>query len=415
MVSDLIESARLKVDNMNKNSPDMLQRSIQKGSNQVAIRSYNERLVLQLIREQGAVTKADATRATGLSPNAISTIFRTLEEDGFLLRDEPIRGRIGQPSTPMRLNPEVRHYVAFAVGRRSMELAIIDFLGQIKASKRIIIPYPTPEGAVAFFKDNLTPLLRAAKQNRSSIAGMGLAMPFELWSWTSEFDAPLDVMSAWQDFSLVEALQDLVPWTIVFENDATAACRAELVFGSRSDLQDWIYFFIGTFVGGGIVLNGSVFAGRKGNAGGFGPMRVPGKEGDRLVDHASLVVLEHWLAADNREPLDIYHETTDWSTLEPYVSNWIHRAARNLAHATVSALAVIDFEGVIIDGAFPAEIRQRLVDEFRHQMDIIDLQGVTMPEIGAGHVGRKARILGGAATLINQNHMIDQNTLLRSQ
>ena len=38
-----------------------------------------------------------------------------------------------------------------------------------------------------------------------------------------------------------------------------------------------------------------------------------------------------------------------------------------------------------------------------------------MPEIGAGHVGRKARILGGAATLINQNHMIDQNTLLRSQ
>ena len=113
--------------------------------------------MLQLIREQGAVTKADATRATGLSPNAISTIFRTLEEDGFLLRDEPIRGRIGQPSTPMRLDPEVRHYVAFAVGRRSMELAVIDFLGQVKASKRLIIPFPTPEGALTFFKEQPDP------------------------------------------------------------------------------------------------------------------------------------------------------------------------------------------------------------------------------------------------------------------
>ena len=404
----------MKDGTMNKNKQETPKRSFQKGSNQVAIRSYNERLVLQLIREQGAVTKADATRATGLSPNAISTIFRTLEEDGFVLRDAPIRGRIGQPSTPMRLNPDVRHYVSLAIGRRSVELAVIDFLGQVKASKRQTIPYPTPEGTLAFFKTNLAGLLRVAKLKKDDIAGMGLAMPFELWSWTDEFDAPPEEMNAWRSFSLVGALETLVPWPVTFENDATAACRAELVFGSRHALQDWIYFFIGTFVGGGIVLNGSVFAGRRGNAGGFGPMRVPGKDGDRLVDHASLVVLEHQLAAANRERMDIYDEATDWRTLEPFATDWIKRAARNLAHATVSALAVIDFEGVVIDGAFPEEIRHRLVDEFRHQMESIDLQGVSMPEIGAGQIGRKARVLGGAAALINQNHMIDQNTLLRS-
>nr|WP_321461935.1 ROK family protein [uncultured Cohaesibacter sp.] len=400
---------------MSKNNHEARQRSFQKGSNQVAIRSYNERLVLQFVREGKAVSKAEATRATGLSANAISTIFRTLEEDGFLLRDEPIRGRIGQPSTPMRLNPDVRHYLSFAVGRRSMELAVVDFLGQIRASRRVTIPYPTPEGVLTFFKDNLASVLRSAKLKREAIAGMGLAIPFELWNWTHEFDAPLEEMNSWRGFSLVEALQDLVPWTIVLENDATAACRAELVFGGRNRLQDWIYFFIGAFVGGGIVLNGSVFAGRKGNAGGFGPMRVPGKDGDRLVDHASLVVLEHWLAKEPDQKLNIYDEATDWNRLEPFLSQWIERAARNLAHATVSALAVIDFEGVVIDGAFPEEIRARLVEAFRHQMEVIDLQGVSMPEIEAGHVGRKARILGGAATLINLNHMIDQNTLLRSQ
>ncbi|WP_316860922.1 ROK family transcriptional regulator [uncultured Cohaesibacter sp.] len=399
---------------MNNNSPQAQQSSYQKGSNQVAIRSYNERLVLQLIRDHGAVTKAEATRATGLSPNAISTIFRSLEADGFVLRNEPIRGRIGQPSTPMSINPDVRYYVSLAIGRKSMELAVIDFMGRIKASRRIIIPYPTPQLALSFFNDNLTGLLRSAKQKRSTIAGMGVTMPFELWSWTSEFGAPPEEMDAWREFDLVAALQELVPWEILFENDATAACRAELVFGSRSQFQDWIYFFVGTFIGGGIVLNGSVFSGRKGNAGGFGPMRVPDKEGDRLVDHASLIVLEHMLTTEKLDMPDIHDESIDWERLEPVLSNWIVRAARNLAHATVSALAVIDFEGVVIDGAFPETIRTRLVEEFRHQMDIIDLQGVTMPDIDAGHIGRKARVLGGAARLINQNHMIDQNTLLRS-
>ncbi len=401
---------------MTKTSHDMPRQTLQKGSNQIAIRSYNERLVLQLIRDQGAVTKAEATRATGLSPNAISTIFRTLEEEGFILRDEPIRGRIGQPSTPMHLNPEVRHYVALAVGRRSMELAVIDFVGQIKASRRVIIAYPTPQSVLAFFKDNLTAVLRSAKQKRGDIAGMGVAMPFEIWSWTSEFDAPREEMNVWRTFNLVAELEALVPWEVVLENDATAACRAELVFGSRSALQDWIYFFIGAFVGGGIVLNGSVFSGRKGNAGGFGPMRVPDKDGkNRLVDHASLVVLEHRLLTEQREPLAIYEEATDWSQMEPFLSDWIEQAAHNLAHATVSALAVIDFEGVVIEGAFPEAIKLRLVEAFRHQMEISDLQGVTMPEIDVGHVGRKARILGGAACLITQKHMIDQNTLLRSK
>lgn len=401
---------------MNKNNNKAQTLSHQKGSNQIAIRGYNERLVLQLIRKLGAVTKADATRATGLSPNAISMIFRALEEDGMVIRNEPIRGRIGQPSTPMSLNPDARHYVTMTIGRRSMEVAVINFIGQINASERVIIPYPTPQSAIRFFSDNLAPLLKKANRKRSEISGMAIAMPFELWSWTSEFDAPLEEMKAWRDFDLVEAMQEIVPWDILVENDATAACRSEVVFGAQNKLQDWIYFYIGTFVGGGIVLNGSVFSGRRGNAGGFGPMRVPDKGGkDRLVDHASLVVLEHMLATQDKNPLDIYNANTDWSELEPYASEWIKRAARNLAHATVSALAVIDFEGVVIDGAFPQEIKTRLVEEFRHQMAIIDLQGVTMPDIEEGHIGRRARILGGAAALINQNHMVDQNSFLMSK
>ncbi len=57
----------------------------------------------------------------------------------------------------------------------------------------------------------------------------------------------------------------------------TAACGAELVFGQTKDVNDFVYFYIGSFIGGGIVINGSLYAGRSGNAGALGSMPVPGR------------------------------------------------------------------------------------------------------------------------------------------
>ena len=244
---------------------------------------------------------------------------------------------------------------------------------------------------------------------------MAVAMPFELWNWTEEFDAPKAQMDAWREFDIHEALSRLVPWEIMVENDGTAACRAEQVFGPHSNRQDWLYFFIGTFVGGGVVINGSVFPGRRKNSGGFGPMRVPDQEGgNRLVDHASLVVLEKSIAAAGGDPFAIYSRTGDWSEYEPMVSEWITRASENLVHAIVSSMSVLDFEAAIIDGALPAMVKQRLVSETRRKLNETDLQGVYMLDVEAGHIGREARTSSAAAAFISANYMIDQNTMHRA-
>ncbi|HEX2146824.1 MAG TPA: MarR family transcriptional regulator, partial [Pseudorhizobium sp.] len=76
------------------------------GANQVRVRAYNERLVLSLVRLHGSLSKADITRYSGLSAQTVSVIMRSLEKDGLLLRGEPVRGKVGQPSVPMRLNPD---------------------------------------------------------------------------------------------------------------------------------------------------------------------------------------------------------------------------------------------------------------------------------------------------------------------
>jgi len=381
-----------------------------KGSNQVDVRGFNEKLILHLIRHYGQLTKAEATRATGLSPNAISTICRALEKDNLLLRNAPIRGRIGQPSTPLRLNPDARHYLGFKIGRRSYELLVIDFSGSVLARRTSRHHYPTPDSTTAFFRDALRPLLRSAHLRRSDIDAMGVAMPSDIWEFTDDFGAPKPDMDVWRDTDIVARLQKILNVDISVENDGTAACRAELVFGPELPGQDVAYFFIGTLVGGGIILNSAVHVGRSGNSGGFGPLRVPDQMGgQRLVDHASLAVLERMVHAQGLDPYEIYNEAGDWQTLGQAADAWLTRAARALAHAVISTLAVIDFDAILIDGALPRSACERLLRALQDEIAKLDLQGIRMPHLATGHFGGSARALGAASYRIAHDYMLDRS------
>lgn len=389
---------------------DKLLLSPVKGSNQVDVRGFNEKLILHLIRHYGQLTKAEATRATGLSPNAISTICRALENDNLLLREAPIRGRIGQPSTPLRLNPAARHYLGFKIGRRSFELIVIDFSGAILARRTQRHQYPTPDTTTGFFRDALRPLLRSARLRRSDIDAMGVAMPSDIWEFTDDFGAPKPDMDAWRDADIVASLHDILPVDISVENDGTAACRAEVVFGPDLPGQDVAYFFIGTLVGGGIILNSAVHVGRSGNSGGFGPLRVPDQlGGQRLVDHASLSVLERMMHAEGLDPYAIYDDHADWRAFGQITDAWITRAARALAHAVVSTLAVIDFEAILIDGALPRAECARLLQALENEIIKLDLQGIRKPSLGVGHFGSSARALGAASYRIAHDFMLDRS------
>lgn len=380
-----------------------------KGSNQTTVRDHNERLVLHLIRRHGAATKAELTRDTGLSPNAVSVIVNALEEDGLLLRGEPMRGRIGQPSTPLRLNPDARFHIGLKIGRRGFDMVIVDFCGGLRARCEKAHDYPTPARAVSFVESNLDALLQDAGLTRDAIAGSGIAIPSQLWHWSGDFGALQDKMNVWHGHDIAATLTGLLPGPILVENDATAACLAEWVFGAHRIRPDCVYFFIGTFIGGGIVLNGAVFRGCRGNAGAFGPLRIseePG--GTRLVDHASLSVLHQMLDRRGLQNAASHLADHNWSSLEPSLSDWILRSARSLANAVVSASAVIDFEEVIIDGAVPSDVRSRMARLLESRLGQLDLGGIPYPKITQGSFGTVARAIGAAAIHINARYMVDQ-------
>ncbi len=386
------------------------------GANQSRVRAHNERLVLELVRRHDSLPKSEIARRSGLSAQTVSVIMRALEEDGLLLRGEPQRGRVGQPSIPFSLNPEGAFSIGLKIGRRSADLVLVDFLGAERMALHRSYAYPLPDDLLDFARTGIRELsVYLVPAQRARIAGIGISMPFELWNWAEKVDAPQSEMDAWRSNDFQSRLAALCDLPIFIQNDATSACGAELVFGRGAELSDFVYFFIGTFIGGGIVLNHSLYSGRTGNAGAFGPMPVTGRDGKTttLIDHASIFTLEMKLkkAGAGFDPL--WREPQAWDSMGAILDEWIADTARHLALAIVSSFAVIDFEAAVIDGAFPPGIRRRIIDAIVQETGRLDTRGIGQPRIVEGMVGAGARALGGASLPLFARFLLDQNVVFK--
>ena len=391
-----------------------------RGTNQSGVRLYNERLVLSLIRRHGSLPKAEIARLTGLSAQTITVIMRALERDGLVAKQARQRGKIGQPSVPFALDPEGAFSLGLKIGRRSSDLVLIDLTGAVRGAIHEPHPYPLPARLIDFVTrgiDALTSGLRPAQ--RARISGIGIAAPFELWNWEEEIGAPRAVLDQWRGFDAPAEIGKLCPWPILFCNDATAACGAELVLGNPGHHQDFLYFFLGSFIGGGIVLNGSLYPGRTGNAGALGSMPVaaaasagPGMS-QQLIRSASIYVLEHKLIAAGKDAAILWRSPDDWGLTGNSLDDWIEETSESLAFAIVAATSVIDFAAAIIDGAFPASVRSRIVARTRERVALLDHQGLSPVTIAEGTIGSGARAIGGACLPLLANFARDREVLFK--
>jgi predicted NBD/HSP70 family sugar kinase len=376
-----------------------------RGTTQTGVRLYNERLILSLIRRHAGLAKVEIARLTGLSAQTTTVIINRLEAEGLLLAGKPQRGRIGQPSVPYSLNPDGAFGLGLMIGRRSCDVVLMDFTGGIRARRRTVYAFPVPGDIVAFAEAEIPHLLADLPETlQGRISGIGVAMPFELWNWEADLQTPPGVLGKWRDFDVAAELsRRFRRWPVRVCNDATSACAAELNFGAGASYRDFAYFYVGAFVGGGIVLNGSLFPGRSGNAGALGSMPIMRREENgefslqQLIRTASIYRLERRLIAAGRCGADIWLAPDAWLSFAEPLEAWIMEAAEALAQAIAALLAVIDFEAIIIDGAFPADVRRRLVERTNERWDRMDRQGLTDAVVVEGSIGRDARAIGGAA------------------
>ncbi|WP_029031077.1 ROK family transcriptional regulator [Salinarimonas rosea] len=390
--------------------------TLHRGSNQTGVRAYNERLVLSLLWRGGPLTKTEIARLTGLSAQAASVIVRHLEADGLVRRGAPQRGRVGQPSVPMSLDPDGAYAIGVKIGRRSTDVVLVDLVGRVRARETIGYPYPRLAQVTRFIDDTTDALVAQLGARASRLAGAGIAMPFEIWSWSDIVGAPPGVMDDWREADVRRHLAARLGCPVGLHNDATAACAAEMLFGGAERVGDALTIFVGTFVGGGLALNDGLFVGRTGNAAAIGslPLRGPDGRPRQLLDEASLLLLERRLERAGIDTAGIWRPDGDWAAFEPHLTAWIDRAAEALAMAIVSAAALVEIETAVVDGIFPSAVRDRLISATAREVAHLPDTGIARPTLRPGRIGPLARALGAAGLALSERYLIDQNTLMRA-
>lgn len=389
-----------------------------RGSNQQGMRQFNERTVLQAIRLHGAIPKADLARLTQLSTQTVSIIVDRLLDDGLLLKQERVRGKIGQPSVPLSLNPEGAFSVGVQVGRRSMEVLVIDFVGQIRHQHVFHYAHPDPDEVLPHVAGALKTLRRQMGTRWARVVGLGLSAPLFMHQW-AELLGPqaAPAMRKWAGVDLRERVQAMTPLPVVFAKDTIAACTAELLRGHGQQLRDYLYIYVGTFVGGGLVLSGHLLMGERGNAGAIGslPMGLAGARGaEQLLERASGWQLEQALIAACLDPQLVHDDTINDPAHDGLTEPWLRAAGEALAMAIISAAALLDLDATVLDGALSRRLLERLLAHTRHAMASYPLVGIARPErIEMGQVGSHARALGGALLPLHTQFFPDKDTFLK--
>ncbi len=411
---DIPDSLNLLAGVVRSDAPPVLR---PRGSNHVGMRQFNERVVLQAIRLNGSLPKAELARLTGLTAQTIGLITARLEEDGLLIRHDPVRGRIGQPSIPMALNPDGAFSIGIKIGRRSADLLLVDFTGTVR--RRESMPYAFPEAQT---------LLPAIKQHMAAIqdglgalalrlVGVGLAAPFNLGGWHKMLGLPPSVSDEWNHIDLSAQVQAFTDAPVSFAKDTSAACVAELVAGRGRDLKSFLYLFVDTFVGGGLVINSHLHNGVHGNAGAVAslPLQVASGRGmpEQLIAHASLWELEQLFKEHGLDPTAAYDERAMEAPFEVHTSAWIASAALALAQCVVSGTAFLDIDAVVIDGSFTRAMQTRLIDHTEAALATYDWEGLYPATLVAGSIGSDARALGGALLPLHENFAPDRDVFLK--
>ncbi|UED84107.1 ROK family protein [Streptomyces profundus] len=239
---------------------------------QLALGSFNEKLVIGSIREAGALSRVEIAQRTGLTPQAVSRITRNLLTSEFLVEDVHRPAGKGKPRVPLRLRADAAHAIGIHLDPEMITQVVVDLCGGVVARRQLSLhERRDPEWVIAQVTRMAQEAIAEARPASDPLLGVGVAVPGPLDAEAGVIRNP-PLFDGWHDVPLREELAERLGIPVVLEKDVTAAAIGERWIGAVERAGDFVYLYLGAGAGCGAFLNGDVYRGRTGNAGEFGEL-----------------------------------------------------------------------------------------------------------------------------------------------
>jgi predicted NBD/HSP70 family sugar kinase len=192
--------------------------------------------------------------------------------------------------------------------------------------------------------------------SQATLCGLGFAMAGFFVDGSRNFNAP-EPLRDWSLVDLEPELADLFDVPIFLENSATAGAIGESLSGVGQRFETFAYLSFNYGFGGGIIIDGKPYLGRRGNAGEFSSLFTQ-EEGPR---RPALQYLLRMLQNDGVSVSGIDELRRSFDPSWPSVHAWIEMVMPQMDRMVMALSGILDPEAIVFGGEIAPELARMLI------------------------------------------------------
>jgi predicted NBD/HSP70 family sugar kinase len=230
------------------------------------LRDLNERTVLEAIRAERPVSRAEISRRCGISKPTVSLALQSLLESGLVREAE--REGDGPSYGALFFEPvaEAAVVLGIDIGARFLRLAICDLEGEVLA-REDLEHGGADVGALLDLCDGIvTRLVESTRVPAERVDGIVVGVPGVVAPMSGVVQLAENVPGL-EGMVVADELAARLGCPVTVENDIDLAALGEQWRGVGSGVDDFAFLSVGTGLGSGLVLGGELHRGHHGAAG----------------------------------------------------------------------------------------------------------------------------------------------------
>ena len=333
------------------------------GTNLPRVGGFNRAVVLDTIRAHGEVSRVELASMTGLTAQTMSNIVRALMADGLVTETGHAPSTGGKRRVLLRVVPDAYSAIGLHLDPECITGVLLDLAGGVRMRSRRRVPDgASPATVTTALARTITQLVRRSGIDQSRVLGVGLAVPGPLDAAHRKVLGPPN-LAGWGEVALADVVAERAGLPVVMDNDATAAAIGERWAAGAARTGSFVYVYLGSGVGMGVVLGDQVHRGVSNNAGEIGHVSGTGNGRDCFCGRRGCLeaycsmraTVADWEAAGGNPGGDSV--SADYERLcrsaadgDATAVRVIRQAAGRLGQALATVVSVLDVDHVVLGG-----------------------------------------------------------------
>lgn len=235
-----------------------------------AMREVNRSIVLDIIRRGGRVSRTDLARRSSLTKPTVSAIVEDLIARGIV--QEVGYGKTvasgGRRARLLEFNDHSAAYLGIRFGESRISVGIADARGEMRATSETSAIRGDASRSMAEALKLVDQVVEASGLPRERLQAVGVTVPGLVDQASGE--VVLNSTLEWQNVPIRALAQQELGLPVVVSNVTSAGAIAEGRVGAARGLRSFVWVYVGSGIGAGIIIDGQVFPGSRGFSGEIG-------------------------------------------------------------------------------------------------------------------------------------------------